>query len=132
MVKDECFKAEREFRIVHELRVSELNKIRLEHRPSLMSRYLPLSFPQWIGTRQPLLPLAKVMVGPGSHQEITRIGIDVLLRQMGYGQGLTCLSQSGGGVSGGGEKTAARTKGSSKSGPKKSGVKKAASKATSG
>jgi len=93
IVKDECFKAENEFRLVHELNVTELHRIRFVQRDSLLSRYLPLSFPIWMRTRVPMLPIAKVVVGPGRHQAITRVGVVVLLTQMGYGNVPITISQ---------------------------------------
>jgi hypothetical protein len=39
-----------------------------------------------------MLPIAKVKAGPTRHKEITRISIDTLMRQMGYGQGHVSVS----------------------------------------
>jgi DUF2971 family protein len=84
LAKDDCFQAEREFRIVHELHVTELHQIRFKQKATLLSRYLPLTFPLWMGTRSPMLPIAKVMIGPGRQQAITRVSVNSLLTQMGY------------------------------------------------
>jgi hypothetical protein len=83
LVKDPGFRAENEYRIVHELMPDELANIRFKQKQSLMSRYLPLSFGnQSQGTQR--LPLAAVIVGPSRHKEISRVSVDTLLRQKGY------------------------------------------------
>jgi hypothetical protein len=84
MVKDECFKAENEFRIVHELSVLEYHRVRVAQKDTLLSRYLPLKFSVWTKTRTPTLPIVKLTIGPGRHQAITRVSAGVLLSQMGY------------------------------------------------
>jgi hypothetical protein len=85
IAKDDCFQTENEFRIVHELNVTELHQVRFKQKRTLLSRYLPLRFPLWNQVRSPMLPIAKVMVGPGRHQSITEISVNTLLTQMGYG-----------------------------------------------
>jgi DUF2971 family protein len=86
LVKDECFAAEDEFRLVHELNVTEMHAIRFQQKETLLSRHLPLSFPVWMQVRYPMLPIAKVTVGPAKQQHISRISVTALLRQMGYGE----------------------------------------------
>lgn len=93
VVKDDCFRAEEEVRIVHELHATEFSQIRLSQRKTLLSRHLPLTFPVWMQTRYPILPLVKVTVGPGRQQAITVIGVKVLLKQMGYGDIPVTISQ---------------------------------------
>jgi hypothetical protein len=94
MVKDECFKTEQEFRIVNELHVSELGRVRFIQKETLLSRYLPLYFPGWMPfTRVPMLPIARVMVGPGRQQAITQTSVNLLLQQMGYGTDLVTASK---------------------------------------
>ncbi len=92
IAKDDCFQTENEYRIVHELNVTELHQIRFKQKTTLLSRYLPLSFPLWMGTRSPMLPIVKVMVGPGRHQAITQISVKELLKQMGYGNATVSIS----------------------------------------
>jgi hypothetical protein len=93
IVKDDCFKAENEFRIVHELNISEYHHIRLAQKETLLSRYLPLTFSIWTHTRTPTLPIAKVTIGPARHQAISLISTGVLLKQMGYGHVPITISQ---------------------------------------
>jgi hypothetical protein len=77
VVKDPSFHAENEYRIVHQLQVQELPKLRFKQKQTLMSRHLPLVFQ--------VLPIAEVMLGPTHrHREISRISIQTLLQQQGY------------------------------------------------
>lgn len=84
MAKDECFKAEQEFRMVHELQTSELPNVRFQQKENMLARHIDLETPVWMQQRTPKLPIVKVMIGPGRHQEITRVGVMTLLNQMGY------------------------------------------------
>ena len=45
IVKDPSFKDEDEYRVIHDLQVSELPQLRFKQKLSLMSRYLPLIYP---------------------------------------------------------------------------------------
>jgi hypothetical protein len=85
MVKDPGFSSENEYRIIHEFQIDEMKRLKFIQKQTMMSRHLPLSTPgeMWV----PRLPIAKVLVGPCRHAEITRISVDTLLRQMGYGTG---------------------------------------------
>jgi hypothetical protein len=84
MVKDPSFKNENEYRVVHELVVDEIPEMKFMQRKTMMSRHLPLRFPLGGGMVRCKLPIAKVLVGPCPHREITRISVDTLLRKMGY------------------------------------------------
>jgi hypothetical protein len=87
LVKDEAFRAENEYRIVHQLQANEMGRVRFTQKETLMSRHLPLTFPHPAAPRFPMLPIVGVKVGPSRHKEITRISVDTLLLQMGYGGG---------------------------------------------
>jgi hypothetical protein len=93
MVKDPGFAAEREYRIIHELQVSELMNLRFIQKKTMMSRHLPLAFPFGGEAWVPRLPIEKVIVGPCRHREITRVSVDTLMRKMGYGTGRTFSSK---------------------------------------
>ena len=93
MVKDSSFSAEKEYRFVHQLQQHEVGRIRFRQRATLMARHLPVSFPQPVRTRSPMLPIVKVQVGPTRHKSVTSIGVDTLLRQMGYGPNLVSVSE---------------------------------------
>ena len=84
LAKDAKWKSENEFRLVHELKHSEFAKVRFIQKPTMLARYLALDTPAWIKRRFPLLPLAKVWVGPGNHPSFTSISVRLLLEQMGY------------------------------------------------
>jgi hypothetical protein len=85
VVKDGCFRAEEEFRLVHELDTYEVHRMRFQQKATLLARYMPLNFPVWMQLRSPMLPIAKILIGPGRQQHISRISVNSLLRQMGYG-----------------------------------------------
>jgi hypothetical protein len=84
LAKDIKWKAENEFRLVHELKPSEFSKVRFVQKPTILARYLPLDTPAWVKRRSPLLPIAKVRIGPGNHPAFTSISVRLLLEQMGY------------------------------------------------
>lgn len=85
VAKDPKWKSENEYRIVHELTLSEFAKVRFAQRKTTLARYIPLDFPCWVPRRGPLLPLAKVMIGPGcKHPSFTAVSTRLLLSQMGY------------------------------------------------
>jgi hypothetical protein len=84
LAKDVKWRAENEFRLVHELKGSEFSQVRFKQRDTMLARYLPLSTPSWMKNRTPLLPIAKVMIGPGNHPAFTRVSVMLLLEQMGY------------------------------------------------
>lgn len=84
LAKDSKWKTESEYRIVHELKVSEFPHVRFSQKKTMLSRYLVLDFPCWVKRRASLLPIAKVMIGPGNHPAFTRVSAKLLLEQMGY------------------------------------------------
>lgn len=87
MVKDPGFSSENEYRIIHEFHIEELKHMKFVQKNTMMSRHLPLSLPKGGEMWVPRLPLTKLIVGPCRHAEISRISVDTLLRQMGYGSG---------------------------------------------
>ena len=87
MVKDPGFGSEKEYRIIHEFTVPELKNMCFVQKKTMMSRHIALSFPLGGEAWVPRLPIAKILVGPCRHREITRISVDTLLRKMGYGGG---------------------------------------------
>ena len=82
VLKDPGFAAENEVRLVHQLQEAELPKLKVLPRKTMMSRHLPIVLRT--EEEKPRFPFAKVMVGPCRHREITRIGVDTLLRTHGY------------------------------------------------
>jgi Protein of unknown function (DUF2971) len=84
LAKDAKWKAENESRIVHELRVADLPRVRFVQKRTMLARYLALDTPNWVKRRSPLLPIAKVIIGPGNHPTFTKVSVQLLLEQMGY------------------------------------------------
>ena len=84
LAKDPKWKSENEYRIVHELRVAEFPQVRFSQKKTMLSRHLVLNFPCWVKRRASLLPIAKIMIGPGNHPAFTRVSTKLLLEQMGY------------------------------------------------
>ena len=84
IAKDAKWKAENEYRLVHELKGEEFSQVRFQQRETMLARYLPLTTPAWVKRRIPLLPVAKVIIGPGNHPAFTRVSVLLLLEQMGY------------------------------------------------
>lgn len=84
LAKADKWRAENEYRIVHELKVAEFPLVRFKAKSRMISRYIPLDTPSWTPNRTSLLPLAKIWIGPGNHQQASRTSIRLLLNQMGY------------------------------------------------
>jgi DUF2971 family protein len=84
LAKDAKWKAENEFRLVHELKIWEFAQVQFKQKETMLARYLALTTPIWVKRRNPLLPIAKVMIGPGNHPSFTRVSVNLLLEQMGY------------------------------------------------
>ncbi len=84
IAKDPKWKAENEYRLVHELKVADFSEVRFRQRQTMLARYIPLPTPSWVKRRSPLLPIAKIVIGPGNHPAFTRISVLLLLEQMGY------------------------------------------------
>jgi hypothetical protein len=84
LAKDATWKAENEFRLVHELKLSEFSKIRFSQKETMLGRFLPLDTPNWVKRRQPLLPIAKILIGHGNHPSFTSVSVRLLLEQLGY------------------------------------------------
>lgn len=82
-IKDERCSAENEFRMVHELQNADLPFVRFEQKEGLLGRYIDLKPYGWEGTAS-LLPITKLIVGPGDHKGITKKSAEALLAQMGY------------------------------------------------
>jgi len=90
IIKDPGFAVEQEIRLVHQLQEPELLQLNVRQRKTMMSRHLPIRFPS---AGKLGVPISKVIVGPCRHREITRIGVDTLLRTHGYPSGLVVSSQ---------------------------------------
>jgi hypothetical protein len=84
LAKAAKWKAENEYRIVHELKLSEFPLVRFRAKSTMVARFLPLDTPSWVPRRFGLLPLANIWIGPGNHQQASKISIGLLLDQMGY------------------------------------------------
>lgn len=85
LAKDSKWHSENEFRLVHELKSSEFSDVQFSQKPKMLARYLSLDTPAWVKRRAKLLPIAKVWIGPGNHPAFTKISVQLLLEQMGYG-----------------------------------------------
>lgn len=84
LAKAPGWKAENEYRIVHELKLSEFPLVRFAARSTMIARFIPLDTPSWVPRRSPLLPIAKIFVGPGNNYAVSKVSITLLLDQMGY------------------------------------------------
>lgn len=84
LAKTGKWRAENEYRIVHELKRAEFPLVRFKAKSTMIARYVPLDTPIWMPRRTSLLPVAKIWIGPGNHQQSSKISIGLLLDQMGY------------------------------------------------
>jgi hypothetical protein len=84
LAKDPRWKSENEFRIVHELKVSEFSQVRFKQKETMLGRFIPLGTPAWVKRRTPLLPIAKIVIGPSNHPAFTAVSVKLLLEQLGY------------------------------------------------
>ena len=87
LAKEPKWSVENEFRLVHELKPSEISKVRFAQKATdtMLTRYLALDTPSWKGTRQPLLPIRCIIVGPNNDKAFNVQSVRMLLQQMGYG-----------------------------------------------
>jgi len=83
LAKDIKWKAEHEYRLVHELKYSEFNLVQFKQRQTMLSRYLALQTPAWVKRKTHFLPIARIIIGPGTNTAFTRISVLLLLEQMG-------------------------------------------------
>jgi hypothetical protein len=84
LAKDNSWHSENEFRLVHELKGNEFHAVRFSQGSKMLKRYLPLDTPAWVKRRAKLLPIAKVLIGPGNRPAFTKISVQLVLEQMGY------------------------------------------------
>ena len=84
LIKDDCFQSENEFRIVHELQMTDVHRVRFRQKKTLLSRHIPLVFPVWAANRVPILPIVEVMIGPSRQREVSAVSVNTLLLQLGY------------------------------------------------
>lgn len=84
LAKASKWRAENEYRIVHELKPAEFPAVRFEQKATMLARYFALDTPCWVMRRSALLPIAKIVVSPGSNFVPTRVSVKLLLDQMGY------------------------------------------------
>jgi hypothetical protein len=84
LAKASRWKAEDEYRIVHELKPAEFPAVRFVQKSTMLARYIPLDTTTWVKRRAALLPIAKIIVGPGSNFAPTQVSVRLLLDQMGY------------------------------------------------
>ncbi len=79
LAKAPKWRAENEYRLVHELRLAEFPLVRFKAKATVIARYIPLDTPSWMSRRASLLPIAKIWIGPGSHQQVSKVSIGLLL-----------------------------------------------------
>jgi hypothetical protein len=77
ILKDPAFYQEEEWRLICSLGASDVKKIEIKQRQTLISRHLPLSF----GHK---LPIQEVIVGPCRHPNPSRISVADYLIANGY------------------------------------------------
>jgi hypothetical protein len=80
LAKDQAFKGEQEWRVVHGLTEADRPGMKYFQRRHFVSRHVPLRFPDGKGR----LPIAEIIVGPARHKEVSRISVGDLLRTCGY------------------------------------------------
>jgi hypothetical protein len=88
MLKNEAFKDEREWRIVHQLNDSDYTNLRFFQKTTMMTRHLPLTYPDpnipVPSGAPPHLPMVAILVGPSRNAEISRISVGTLLHKCWY------------------------------------------------
>ena len=93
LIKAPGFSKECECRIVTGLTANDLQHLRFTQKANMMARHLPLRPPLQTPVDPYRLPVAKIMVGPCRHPQISRNSVDTLLRQKGYPAGLVSISK---------------------------------------
>jgi hypothetical protein len=84
-IKHPTFEAEQEWRILRQLRETDVPDLCFRQRQSMLARHLPV--PMHIPgapSNNRLLPIAGVRIGPSRHKQISKISVADLLRGMKY------------------------------------------------
>ena len=76
LMKHSAFKAEREVRIVRNLRSDERERLQFRQKQSMMTRHLPLKI-------ECGLPIEMIYVGPCRNKDVSKISVGDLLRSRG-------------------------------------------------
>jgi Protein of unknown function (DUF2971) len=85
VMKHSGFEPECEWRIIHRLQPTDIDKMVFLQKKTLMSRHLPLSYKVASSPDDSrLLPIHEIMVGPSRHKEISKVGVGDLLRTNSY------------------------------------------------
>lgn len=90
-VKHHKFGFEHERRITTKLLHGEHERMVFLQKQTLLARHLPLSLLP--NESDHLLPIAKVMIGPGPAQGVTQVAVGDLLKKYGYDPAITVKSQ---------------------------------------
>jgi len=64
--------------------MAEFPLVRFKAKSRMLARYIPLDTPTWLPRRASVLPIAKIWIGPGRHQQASKVSVGLLLDQMGY------------------------------------------------
>jgi len=88
LVKHPSFAAEEEWRIVHTFTLQDVAQLLFKQKATLLARHLPLDL-----RREGRMPLAKVLVGPSRHKEISKVSVGDLLHKLGYNPAIASVSQ---------------------------------------
>jgi Protein of unknown function (DUF2971) len=83
MIKDPGFDSEREYRLIKNYQLDDLEHIRFIQKSAMLSRHLPLR-PAPTANDPYKLPISEIIVGPCRYPHVSRASVETLLRQCGY------------------------------------------------
>jgi hypothetical protein len=94
MLKNAAFSDESEWRIIRSLQPTDVGQMIYQQKSSMMTRHLPMRPKLRRPAAVKLLPISEIVVGPSRHKAISTIGVNDLLRTLGYPDGSVEVSLS--------------------------------------
>jgi len=92
--KDVAFSDESEWRIIRSLQPTDVGNMEYQQKQSMMTRHLPMTPTSLSHTKAELLPINRITVGPSRHKLISTVGVNDLLRTLGYPDGSVAVGMS--------------------------------------
>ncbi|MBE3602967.1 DUF2971 domain-containing protein [bacterium] len=87
LLKHRGFESEKEWRLIKKVPASLhslQSSLKYLARANTITRHFPLAVLALAGDSPPVLPIVEIKVGPGRHQELTKVNVEKCLRSKGY------------------------------------------------
>ncbi len=84
LLKHRGFESEKEWRLIKKVPDSLQSSLKYLARANTITRHFPLAVLALAVDSPPVLPIVEIKVGPGRHQELTKVNVEKCLRSKGY------------------------------------------------